>query len=248
MAFAGIAEHLYDAEDFDQVLSRIAAATVAMVAGCDTASVTIREHGGYRTAGSTDSTAQAVDEAQYASDEGPSLDAVDASMVYAEAFPDERWPKLGARPREAGVQSALSYGLRTRRGDIGAAAASLNSYGAVPSAFDDEAQEIGLILAAHASVAARAVEERSRLEMLGANLQQALLSRDVIGQAKGILMERFQMTPEDAFEVLRQASQRLNAKVHQLARGIAETGQLPAIPQRHTAHPPTKRWASNSHP
>jgi AmiR/NasT family two-component response regulator len=113
----------------------------------------------------------------------------------------------------------------------------------VPSAFDDQAQEIGLILAAHASLAARAVQERSRLDTLGTNLQRALLSRDVIGQAKGILMERLKITPEDAFDVLRHASTRLNLKLHELARGIAETGQLPSIPQSDPAHRTTDHHA-----
>ena len=82
-------------------------------------------------------------------------------------------------------------------------------------------------MAAHASMAARAVEERGNLQRLGNDLQQALLSRDVIGQAKGILMERLKITPEDAFDVLRHASQHLNVKLRELAREITETGELP---------------------
>jgi len=227
MAFAEIAERLYDAVDFDAVLSRIAETAVSTVAGCEMASVTLREPSGYRTAASTNLSATAVDEAQYQSHEGPCLDAVDASMVYAESFPDERWPHLGTRPTDSGVQSALSFRLSTTRsGADDAGGGSLNSYGAAPSAFDDMAQEIGLILAAHASLAARAVEERSNLERLGNDLQQALLSRDVIGQAKGILMERLKITPDVAFEALRNASQHLNVKLREVAREVAETGKL----------------------
>ena len=177
--------------------------------------------------------ARAVDEAQYESREGPCLDAVDASMVYAESFPDVRWPNLGMRPTESGVESVLSYRLsRTKSGALDAGAGSLNSYGVAPYAFDDSAQEIGLILAAHASMAARAVEEQNNLERLGSDLQQALLSRDVIGQAKGILMERLKVTPEVAFDVLREASQRLNVKLWELARQVAETGELRATGSR----------------
>jgi len=58
-------------------------------------------------------------------------------------------------------------------------------------------------------------------------LQEALVSRDVIGQAKGILMERLHMTPDQAFEELRMASQRLNVKLRDLAVRVAETGQWP---------------------
>jgi hypothetical protein len=102
----------------------------------------------------------------------------------------------------------------------------LNSYGVIPHAFNDAAQEIGFILAAHASVAARAVDERSTLQTLERDLQQALLSRDVIGQAKGILMERLKCTPEDAFDLLRRSSQRLNVKLRDVARGLAESGEI----------------------
>ena len=227
MVFADIAEQLYDADSFDDVLLRIAEAAVSTIAGCRMASVTLSERSGYRTAASTDPAATAVDQAQYQSHEGPCLDAVDAPMVYAQSFPDERWPTLASRPTESGVQSALSYRLAAASsGTADSGGGSLNSYGVIPYAFNDTAQEIGFILAAHASVAARAVDERSTLQSLGRDLQQALLSRDVIGQAKGILMERLKITPEDAFDLLRRSSQHLNIKLRDVARGLAETGEF----------------------
>jgi hypothetical protein len=227
MVFADIAAQLYDADSFDDVLLRIAEAAVSTIAGCRMASVTLLEQSGYRTAASTDPAATAVDQAQYQSHEGPCLDAVEASMVYAQSFPDERWPSLASRPTDSGVQSALSYRLAAASsGTADSGGGSLNSYGVIPCAFNDTAQEIGLILAAHASVAARAVDERSALQSLGRDLEQALLSRDVIGQAKGILMERRKITPEDAFDLLRRSSQHLNVKLREVARGLAETGQF----------------------
>ena len=227
MVFAGIAEQLYDADSVDDVLLRIAEAAVSTVAGCRMASVTLADRSGYRTAAATDSAAAAVDQVQYQAQEGPCLDAVDAPMVYAQSFPDKRWPTLAARPTESGVQSVLSYRLAAASsGTADVGGGSLNSYGVNPYAFSDTAQEIGLILAAHASVAARAVDERSTLRSLGRDLQQALLSREVIGQAKGILMERLKITPEDAFDLLRRSSQHLNIKLREVARGLAETGEF----------------------
>ncbi len=227
MVFADIAEQLYNAGSFDDVLSRIAEAAVSTIAGCRMASVTLLEQSGYRTAASTDPAATAVDQAQYQSQEGPCLDAVDAPMVYAQSFPDERWPTLASRPTESGVQSALSYHLAAAGSSTAdSGGGSLNSYGVIPYAFNHTAQEIGLILAAHASVAARAVDERSTLQSLGRDLQQVLLSRDVIGQAKGILMERLSIAPEDAFDLLRRSSQNLNVKLRDVARGLAETGEF----------------------
>jgi hypothetical protein len=229
MVFAELAEQLYDADNVDDVLLRIAEAAVSTVAGCQMASVTLSKRSGYRTAASTHPAATAVDRAQYQVDEGPCLDAVDAPLVYAPSFPDERWPTLASRPTEYGVASVLSHHLATTpSGTTDPGGGSLNSYGILPDAFDDTAQEIGLILAAHASVAARAVDERSTLQSLGYGLEQALLSRDVIGQAKGILMERLKLTPEDAFDLLRRSSQHLNVKLRDVAGRLAETGELRA--------------------
>lgn len=227
LAFASIAEQLYDADTYDEVLTRIAAAAVATITGGESASVTMRDEDGYRTAGSTDQSAAAVDQAQYDALEGPTLDALTMPVVDAPSFPDDRWPLLGAHPIDHGVESSLSYQLDpSTRGRRGGEAASLNIYAPTPEAFDQAAREIGMILAAHASLAARAVGERATLQAMGEHLQQALLSRDVIGQAKGILMERLKTTPEDAFDILKRSSQRLNRKLREVARELTETGEV----------------------
>ena len=225
-AFADIAAYLYTADSFDDVLLRIAQTAVSTVAGCQMASITVSEQGVYRTAATTDLAASAVDQAQYDADEGPCLDAVDTQIVYAQSFPDTRWPTLASRPADFGAQSAASYSLAGASLATAGIGGSLNTYGIEPDAYSDEAQQIGLILAAHASTAAGAVRERGALQDLTQNLNQALLSRDVIGQAKGILMERLKMTPEDAFDALRLASNRLNKKLHDVALSLAETGAL----------------------
>ncbi len=226
-AFAAIAEHLYTSDSYDEVLQRIAETAVSTVSGCEMASITLHDDGGHRTASTTDPDATSVDEVQYEAHEGPCLDAVDAPVVYAQSFPDGRWPTLASRPTDFGVQSVLSYRLTgAGRSTANSGRGSLNSYGVVANAFDDEAQEIGLILAAHASVAARAVHERSALQQIEHNLRIALSSRDVIGQAKGILMERLKIPPEEAFDALRRSSQRLNEKLRDVARRLAETGQV----------------------
>lgn len=158
-------------------------------------------------------------------------------VVHARSFPDGRWPTLAGQPTDFGVLSALSYRLGVTDGSTAdpgnASSASLTSYGVVTDAFDDQAREIGLILAAHASVAARTVQERDALQQVEQHLRAALSSRDVIGQAKGILMERLQLTAEEAFDALRRSSQRLNEKLRDVAHRIAETGQFDR-----TDHPP----------
>lgn len=226
-AFARIAEYLYEADSTEEVLARISKAAVATVAGSGAASVTLLEAGSYRTTGSTAQAATEIDQAQYDADEGPCLDAVNSPMVAAPFYPDERWPRLGTAPPDHGMPSSVSYQLKwfNRKGSP-PGTGSLNIYGLTPDAFDEAAMEIGVILAAHASLAARAVGERASLEQFDRHLEEALLSRDVIGQAKGILMERLKTTPDKAFEILKSSSQRLNLKLREVARNVAETGEI----------------------
>ena len=227
LTFASIAERLYDAESYDEVLGRIAEAALTTVAGGQAASVMLLDEGTYRTVGATDQVAVAVDQAQYDVDEGPCLDAVAQAMVNAPSFPDERWPLLGAAPSKHGVESSVCYQLAGPGADgAKTGVGSLNIYAFTPDEFDDAAVEIGSILAAHASLAARAVGERASLERLDRHLQRALLSRDVIGQAKGILMERLKVSPENAFEILKRTSQQLNVKLRDVAWTLTETGEI----------------------
>jgi hypothetical protein len=243
MAFAEIAQHLYEAGSVDEVLTRIAETCVAAVPSCRMASITVRhEADGYRTVASTDRAATEADQAQYDASEGPCLTALGEAIVYTPEFPDPRWPTLGSHPAGAGVHSVVSFGLAASGFPTSGLPAaglpasgslagdpltgSLNAYATEAHAFDDAAREIGLILAAHASVALRTVGERESLEQLGHQLHAALSSRDVIGQAKGILMERLRITPDDAFDLLRRSSQRLNVKLREIAQKLTETGEL----------------------
>lgn len=226
LAFVKIAEHFDAAEDFEEVLSRITEAALVIVPGAEAASVTVLHGNGYRTVGPTGESASLVDQAQYDVDEGPCLDAARISRVVAvPSFPDERWALLGAAPVRHGVGSSVSYQLTV--GGNGTAFGSLNIYAHTVNAFDPAAVEIGLILAVHASLAARTVRERIRLP-LPEHLEQALLSRDVIGQAKGILMERLHTTPGDAFQILKYSSQHSNVKLREVARSLSETGEIPS--------------------
>jgi ANTAR domain/GAF domain len=228
IAFAEIARHLYEADDLDEILTRIAETALTAISGCDSSSVTLKgEEGTYDTAAATSETAIAVDRLQYAAEEGPCLDAVEEALVYSSSLPDPRWPKLGSSPAESGVRSIASYRLAASTVLVDAPlAGSLNTYAGVVNAFDEEAREIGVILAAHASLAIRATSERESFQGLARQLYEAVSSRDVIGQAKGILMERLRITPEEAFDVLRRSSQALNVKLREVARQLSETGEM----------------------
>ena len=104
---------------------------------------------------------------------------------------------------------------------------ALNLYSRQRGAFDQAAREVGLILASHASVALAGAQALAHEKEHVANLDKALLSRDVIGQAKGILMERQHLTAEQAFDLLRRGSQHLNVKLRDVADRVTETGERP---------------------
>ncbi len=137
-------------------------------------------------------------------------------------------PHHASRPGRREPSLTFAFPTTGRAGESPVAA--LNVFASDPAALDEAAQDLGGILAAHAALAARTVGERIRLEDLSGQLERALMSRDVIGQAKGILMERLKTTPEDAFELLRRSSQLLNIKLREVARTLSETGQLPPRP------------------
>ncbi|HEX4493997.1 MAG TPA: GAF and ANTAR domain-containing protein [Acidimicrobiia bacterium] len=231
LAFAEIAQHLYQSQDVDAVLSTIARAAVATITGCDMASISVPDGPTFRTLASTDAAATDVDTAQYAAGEGPCLDATEEPAVYAPEFPDPRWPRLASDPNRFGVQSVASFRVASsNRPNTERFVGSLNAYSSDDHAFEQQAQEIGLILAAHASTGVSAVRDRVSLEEQAVQLHQALETRDVIGQATGILMERLRVTPEEAFEILRRASQNLNVKLRLIAESLTETGQLAQRP------------------
>jgi AmiR/NasT family two-component response regulator len=104
---------------------------------------------------------------------------------------------------------------------------ALNLYAQLPNAFGATDRAKGTILAALAGAAIGATARRADLQSQNVNLQAALVSREVIGQAQGILMERERVTAEQAFDILRRASQHLNEKLRDVAQNLVETGESP---------------------
>jgi hypothetical protein len=111
----------------------------------------------------------------------------------------------------------LCFQLFVHRDTVGA----LDLLAHAKSAFTDESEHVGLLLASHAAIAAA---DAQHLE----NVSSALVNRDIIGQAKGILMERFKITSEQAFAVLAKVSQDSNRKVSAVAEDLAATGMWTA--------------------
>jgi hypothetical protein len=110
----------------------------------------------------------------------------------------------------------LSFQLFVRDRDLGA----LNLWSEDANAFDEEAEQVGVLLAGLTAVA---LIDAQQLE----HLRTALLNRDVIGQAKGVLMERYKIGADRAFDLLVRASRDSNRKLHDVAREVTETGVDP---------------------
>ena len=165
-----------------------------------------------------------VDALQGRLGEGPCLDAVWQQQVVRvhDVAADGRWPEFSAQAAALGVRSMLCFRLFVEDDRLGA----LNLYSRQVHAFDDEAEEIGLVFASHAAVALAGAEHEEQL-------RTGMSHRDVIGQAKGILMERHKITAEQAVGVLARVSQDMNRRLLDIAVEMTDTGNLPRVVQPH---------------
>jgi GAF domain-containing protein len=219
-SFAGIAVDLFSAGELSEVLRRIVEVATSVIDGCDLASVTMLEGEKFTTPVYTHTNALRVDEVQYSTGEGPCIEALLSGTVHGTA-PDwrEQWPDWAAKAERAGIGSVLAVPLRIPNTDylrLGA----VNMYSYAGDGFSEADQEVALILSAHAAIAAVVARERDEKQHQERTFLEALSSRDVIGQAKGMLMERHRITAEDAFDALRRSSQGLNSKLRDVAREL----------------------------
>jgi len=196
---------------------------VSAIDGCDAAGMFVVRDGQVITAASSDPIVVELDELQFTSNEGPCLDAVaeGGSTYAADLADDPRWPQFGPAAAHAGIRSALAFRLSDRP------ISALNLYARMPAAFGATDRAKGVIFATLAGIALDAAGERADDEIRVANLHEALRTRELIGQAQGILIERERITGEQAFDVLRRASQHLNIKVREVAQNLVETGETP---------------------
>jgi GAF domain-containing protein len=220
--FGELARQLQDEEDVEHILGAIVHAATATVPGAEHASITsVHKRREVRTRTSTSDLAEKVDQAQYDTGQGPCLHTlyVQRSVRLSDMKTDQRWPEFGAQALELGVASMLSVQLYFTGENLGV----LNLHSSRTEAFDDESEQVALLFAAHAAVALAEAETVD-------HLQTAVLSRDLIGQAKGILMERHKINEQEAFRLLVTASQATNIRLVEIARFLVETGQLTTRP------------------
>jgi len=199
----------------DDVLVDVTAAAKQLIPGVDLAGVLLVGKGNtYDTLAPTNDLMFKLDELQMRYGEGPCVEAaLEEIVVRTDDFRNEpRFPNYAPEVVKLGVLSALSFKLYTADRTAGA----LNLFGFKPKLWDSEAETVGMVLAAHAAAAILASRE-------GDQLQSALSTRDRIGQAKGIIMERFKIDDVRAFAMLRQLSQDANIKLIDVAQRVIDT-------------------------
>ena len=218
--FAEMARSLLAERDVQHTLQKICDLAVETIDGCDHAGISFLKGKAVETPAASDDVPRVVDAIQYETGEGPCLDAIREAEVFesGDLGREHRWPNFASRAQRAtGVTSMLSFRLFVEGDTLGA----LNLYSKAADAFDERSRTVGLVFAAHAAVALSSAMHDEQME-------EALQSRDLIGQAKGILMAREGIAADQAFDMLRRASQRLNVKLRDVAGGIVERSAAPA--------------------
>jgi GAF domain-containing protein len=225
--FAELALALHD-ETVEETVEKVLEFTLKAI-GCDYAGV-IFVHGKHHieTAAATDPIVAKLDAMQMEVGEGPDVSVIAdrLGVIVSDTRTESRWPTWAARVYDAGIRSLISVRMYTDDETIG----TLNAYSRHADAFDVDDQAVAHVLARHAAVAlgnARKIE----------NLWMAVDARKRIGQAQGILMERFDLTADQAFAVLLRYSQDNNLKLRVVADRLVETRELPMAALRVTPPP-----------
>lgn len=207
--------------DTDGALDELTTNLLGHLSGAQHAGITVAtSEGDVQTLSASDAFPVMLDDIQRRRREGPCLTAAFKHHVVRvdDICREARWPFYCREVAETTpIRSILAYELFTGRGSTGA----LNFYAESANVFDDDAVELGLTLATHAALAWHMVRRDEQF-------RSAIASRDVIGQAKGMLMERFDIDAVQAFELLKRLSQNVNiplAEVAQQVVGRRSSGQ-----------------------
>jgi hypothetical protein len=222
--FSEMAEILFSAGSVPDTLARVVELAVATIEGCDYAGLSIVEGSTVSTPAATDPIVERADALQHEAGEGPSLDAVAHRQIFYanDLETDERWRQFAPLATSLGIRSMLTLPLSPAPSP-----GAVNLYARYPDAFGVVDRAKAAILSSLASLALEVAHTHEDEERRFENLRTALDTREVIGEALGILMERERITSNQAFSILRQASQHLNLKLREVAQNLVDTGERP---------------------
>jgi GAF domain-containing protein len=218
--FADMALDLHDEPSAERTIDRIAEYAKAGMRCDDAGILLVHNRRRIETAAATSKLAERAHDLQTELDEGPCLDAITGEAFYliGDTATDPRWPRWGSIVADLGIRSGVSIRLETRARRYG----SLNLYGSSPEMFGPDDLAVASIFARHASIALATSQETD-------GLQRAMDARKVIGIAMGILMERYGLEPDRAFDVLQRYSQTNNIKLREVAQQVADRRALPSV-------------------
>jgi len=217
-------------------LRRVAELTVAAVPSAGLLGLTMMVEGRPRTAVFTDETAPHIDQAQYDTGDGPCLEAFKTGTVVriGSTLVDGPFAAFRRAAADHGVRSTLSMPLKAAETSIGA----LNLYSLTEHAFDEDEQAMAGLFADQAAVVLANADAYWAAHELNQRLRDAMESRGVIEQAKGMLMSAQGCNEDEAFQLLMRASQRENRKLRDIAREIVEANVNRRRRERSLSDPP----------
>ena len=218
LRIAEIVQQLYSRPDTDSetVIAELAEHAAAEIPGAQYAGVTVTRNAKHiDTPAATHTWPILLDEIQQRHREGPCLTAAweEKTIYVADLETDGRFPLYS---RDALEQTPIRSIMAFQMFIAGETMGALNVYAEQPNAFGPASRDIGLVFAAHSSVAWNAARRDEQFK-------RALASRDVIGQAKGMIMERYHVDAIRAFDILRELSQTANVKLADIAKQVIET-------------------------
>ena len=215
--FAEISRVLLGEPDVHRTLERMCELLVKTVEGCDHAVVTLVRDHDLESAAASDDVGPAVDAIQLEVDDGPCVEAIreHQTTVTDDLATETRWPEFSRRAtEETGVRSMLAFRMFLAEDTFG----SLNLYSKEPRAFTEDSLAMGTIFAAHASLALRAARTTESL----ARLREMVEARELIAQARGILIGRQGLSSAAAMDLLCRGAERLSVELREMARRVVE--------------------------
>ncbi len=219
-AFAELGRIRLDENNLEQVLTRVSELAKRTIPGAAEVSVTLLGRGTGSTAAYTGELALHLDEQQYERGHGPCLEAgmAGATVLIADMATEDRWPDYVPRALEHGAHSSLSVGLPVQQVVTGA----LNIYATEPGVFDEDAASLTQTFASYAAVALANAHLYASTAELAEQMQQAMTTRAVIEQAKGVIMGQHGCTADEAFALLIRQSQHSNRKLRDIAVEVVD--------------------------
>jgi anti-anti-sigma regulatory factor len=216
-----------DPDVVDGALRLVVELAGTRVTGADGVSVSLLRHGVLSTVAASDQTIMDMDADQYATREGPCVDAsLRGHWFHAESLKDEtRWPSFTPRARALGIKAIFSSPLKAFELPVGA----LNMYSRTAGAFNVKAQETAELFARKASVILSDARADVSDTQVAAQFQRSLRSREIVALAKGIVMERDRVSEDDAFTALRRVSVDEGTSLLKQAEGMVLSARKPEL-------------------